>query len=488
MILLLATAFADSPLTSTDLSVGFQDAEVVQRARSAGSSLPPSAIDALLGDHPLGVRLAVVDALGWEGKGRAIQLAEAIAERRGKGPRALQLKDVLPAERVVLAYLLAHDDYFEMGPMVTGASDDLYGASALALASSGANSQPDDFAAQAVVALIDAQGRMDGSWCAVWTTWRSLLERFPTSKRNLPPKSVDNVTAYLKLYEDDCGTTADAALSEELDQVYDLVRYRDSVVAATQGGMTVWRNGRLAAHYDEKICSSVVVVDDVAYAGCYHRLLRFDGESWSSMAFDGEVREGGSWSVYAAPDGLRAVHGKRELALRDGKLVATGSSRDAFDVLYAADGTVWSVDFLSAVTRGEDRFPIRSSTYPGSNPRGLLQAPDGTVWAVDFDSGFLQFDQDGRRFTQDSAGPRTKGSDLAFAPDGTRWMLHYTAGPTVVRDGAVHRLDLSHQEYMRAILVDEDGTTYVAGWHGITRVERTSSGGFQTATWAVRPR
>src|SRR5207247_2062293 len=149
---------------------------------------------------------------------------------------------------------------------------------------------------------------------------------------------------------------------------------------------------------------------------------------------------------------------------------------DPDDVLIRANGDLWWIDLLKAVHGPHATFPIRSSSYPGRDPRHLVEDARGGLWVVDFESGLFRLGDTGG-FVHEP-GLDDKGSGVAVdAERGRTWLLHYTKGLVLKVDGAPpHPFDLSDLEYMRDLMLDPDGSVWVAGWNKLLHLRDTPQG------------
>ena len=67
-IMLSGIVYADSPLTSIDLTEGNKKDKMVQYAKASGGDFDDKLLDFLLDDNnALNRRLVVINAIGWEG-------------------------------------------------------------------------------------------------------------------------------------------------------------------------------------------------------------------------------------------------------------------------------------------------------------------------------------------------------------------------------------------------------------------------------------
>ena len=512
LVALGALAFparADSPLTSVSLHSGYDGVPAVQEA--IRSRLAEGAVlTALLGEAPLDQKAAVVSALGWStgGQDNARRFLEGLAKARGVDRKDITLDHLTVHDRFVLGFLLAMDDYFEMGAIKPGASD-LWGASALELLSQAALALPESFTAQLVRALVQAQSEMARSMCSVFVSVEAVLRRFSDERRDLRRPAVESVTGYIGGYEAYCGVEAPTPpppdpgeappagrralpTDPQLDMIYAITTYRGRIVTGTQGGVVLWdrETGLPVNVRKEFICANLLVWKDHLWAGCEYRLIRFDGESWKTY-----LHEADSAEVYRP---LPGPQGELLVAFQ-GQLHRLDEERDRFeaaprylgggggyDIVYRKDGA-WRIHFLDSVEGGRRRFPLRSRAYPGGDPRSFYEDPTGALWVADFGGGFFRYDERTGLFVHDPA-VADKGSAMVVDPARDRtWFLHYTDG-LYLREGfgAPRFFDLHDLEYMRALHLDARGELWVGGWNRLVRF-REVDGEWQQEAWRIGP-
>lgn len=475
-----AAARADSPLTSTDLAAGYDDVAGVARAHARNASPHTGGIVAddediafLLGDAPSDHKLALVSALGWGARGSAKSFVAAVARRVHVPLGDLAKKNLRPVDKAVLGYLLAMDDYFDLSSI--GVGNDLQQAKPQKLLAEAKAALPGDFAIAYVHGLIVAQQRMQGDWCQIYKGMQKIVDGFPEEKRNLRPAAVAKSQEYIALYRDNCADLKPPPEhAEELNQIYSVTRLGRVLVIGTQGGVVAFdtsTNKRTAVAVDF-ICDEAVVHEDAVFVGCRRHAYRFDGKSFTRIwtrerrdATDGIVPLRRADGTLVMLEGRKAA---RWVAAQN-KLVADGpaEARGAYHRCYAPDGVLWSIDFLNAVVAGKTRF-ARSGPYPGRDPRKFVVDGRGRMWILDFDDGVFRVE--GSRFTK-VAGVDDKGSGVAVDDARERtWLLHYTKGLVLQQQQTTTTVPLPDAEFMRAMMLDEDGTVWVGGWHGLVRV------------------
>lgn len=472
-----ATAFADSPLTSIDLSAGYDDLPAVKSARG-NKTLRGSALEFLgSANAPLDQRLAVACASGW-GRGNAATFIEALAVARQTEAVALEAKDLTAAEKVLLGYVVAMDKYLDLQPLQPGASG-VRGMLPLKLLEEGAAAFPNDFAVQYVRALVAVQGLPVEKWCEVYKVPRKVLDRFPAAKRNLRPAAVQSAVEYLALYEKECpgSNAAKDETTSNLNQIYKIARVGPHLVAGTQGGVVVWdpsSPARPVAVHHEFICSAVAW-GGMGWAGCDKSVVRWDGKAFKKYLAN-KANDAEYYHPMNGPDGALWVRYGRQTfaydkasdAFKPAQAPWTG---DAYDALVTKGGEVWWIDFLNSFSNRQKTYELKSADYPGSDPRRFREDAAGRLWVEDFASGLYRLDPASGKFLREE-GLAQKGTGVAFDLKTERlWMLHYTEGPYLKANGRVQQtFDLRQDGYMRDLLLDDDGTVWVGSHSGVVRL------------------
>lgn len=193
--LLWTVGWADSPLTSTDIAVAYDDSEMVQYAlllqNGENDELRTSILYWLSDESaPVDERIAVVNKLGWnfDGKGSGDQLEAYLMRRCGVDSPA-QLANKLDAKTlIVYAYTKAMSDYFN----VTEANE--LGKQAVA------KNKDHSFTVAFISALIDAQVWLDSDWGKVYKVVADVLAD-DTLVRDMRPTAIDSVMEYINLYQ-----------------------------------------------------------------------------------------------------------------------------------------------------------------------------------------------------------------------------------------------------------------------------------------------
>ena len=263
-------------------------------------------------------------------------------------------------------------------------------------------------------------------------------------------------------------------LSEQHDMIYVLARMGRYLLLGTQGGASIVDvpSGQRVAAYDEFICSSAAVAHGAFWTGCDKRVLRWTpDEGWREYLKNDE-NDAEYADVLVGPQGmLHAGYGAQQWRY-DPASDAFASERVTFAGTYDATyfgGELWTIRFMRSIARQGTLIPVGSGTYPASNPRRLSIDSQGRLHVEDFDAGILRWN--GQRF-QPLPGLSEKGTGVDYDAARNRlWLLHYTDGLIVtVDDQVVQTVDLGDLSYMRAMLLEPDGSVWVAGWPGLVRV------------------
>ena len=209
-ILLANIVYADSPLTSTDLTEGYEKDEMVQYAKASGGNLDDQLLEFLLDDkNPLHRRLVVINAVGWESgssESRTYDLLGALSKQLSIELDMLLSYDTERLNTIVsseiylcLAYIAAMENHLE-------SPDFLF--EYLEIACQDKKIQK-SFTAMAVIGLIRAQHFMDYDWCLVYEQTDILRQHKRNFKMDLSKKAYQNIYEYMDLYAEYCDNEMD---------------------------------------------------------------------------------------------------------------------------------------------------------------------------------------------------------------------------------------------------------------------------------------
>lgn len=189
--LVCIASWADSPLTSTKFSKAYEDHPMVQKALQIGEELPVEILNFLAdANSPVDVRLAVVNAIGWDtdGKTASKQFEQFMLQRYG-AKNEKELAGRLNAETLaVYAYEKAMSDYFNV-------------KDAKRLAAQAAKKNVDkSFSVAMVDVLVRSQYYLDNNGIGkIGKTARNLVAS-KKYNRDMRQEAVDIIMEYLDLY------------------------------------------------------------------------------------------------------------------------------------------------------------------------------------------------------------------------------------------------------------------------------------------------
>lgn len=190
VFVMLATAsFADSPLTSTRFYQHYEKFWAVQEAETNGT-MTPELISYLLDDtNPVEVRVAAINALGWniDGTQNYDMLAALAIIIKGYNSEKQLLKKVDGGTLVVLAYCKAMSDYFNVDEAVK-------------MSKMAQKKDKKSLCVNFIAALIQSQKMMhDGKWSQVFTVVNDVLVN-PKFNKDMLPEAIESVMEYISIY------------------------------------------------------------------------------------------------------------------------------------------------------------------------------------------------------------------------------------------------------------------------------------------------
>jgi hypothetical protein len=192
---LATAAFADSPITSTHFAEAYQDEPIVVATVQYADGVLNSRLNEYLVSeyNPIDVKMAVINALGWQIKGRdnARTFLDYLIKSRGYSDANKFFKKGRADELLSYAYLKAMDNYFEVDEALKFAEQ------AVKKDKSGSRT------IRLIAGLIKAQKAMDSSFCEVFRITDGIRknERLMNDMRT---KAVNIIYEYMDIYGDSC--------------------------------------------------------------------------------------------------------------------------------------------------------------------------------------------------------------------------------------------------------------------------------------------
>ncbi len=490
-VLLAATgARADSPLTSSELWLGYEDLPAVQaalKAEAQADAVGP-ALEFLRTAAPSDQKVAVMFALAHAGQAHPAPFLEALAAQQKKPLARLREADLTPPERFVVGTLGALGSFDEAVP--EKGTPPLLAVPPLRLLDAAAAALPQDFAVQYVRALARAQLAMAGPWCEVFRGPDAVLRRFPAGQRTLRPRALASATDYLALYEKECPGSLAGAREQlaDLNRIYAVALVGGQVVTGAQSGLAAWQDGRREplAVLTDVLCTSALAWHGAAFVACRDHLYRWDGRRFERLLALHGASDAYAQLVAGPDDALWVREGAHVWRWDEAKRalvpVKAPWPDDAYEVLLTPNGSAWWTGFLKGVGSTSGDFTLGSPALPAQDPRSPVVTADGTVWVMDFEVGLLRFDEQAWRFVRDPLVP-AKAAGVVFDAAQKRYLaLQYDRGLAVQRPRqAPLRVDLSRFEYLRTLALNPGGPLWVGSEKGLLRLEE------REGAWSVEP-
>jgi len=184
-LILFTTLKADSPLTSTDLSKGYEANKWVVEAK-ANSLITDKMSQFLIGKGSLGEKLAVICTLGW-GENAAMNAYNFSVYLTKKKPTSKRTGD----DYCCLAYLQALGNYFDV-------------KEAKMTAEFAVDKNPESFGCNIIFALIKAQEHLhNNTWCDVFKVCEAVRTN-TNLKQDMKPEAVKGIFDYINIYKEEC--------------------------------------------------------------------------------------------------------------------------------------------------------------------------------------------------------------------------------------------------------------------------------------------
>jgi hypothetical protein len=193
------SVFADSPLTSTDFYKAYMDVPMVQKASLSKGKITNDMMEYIDDDaNPLEIKLAIINAIGWEHKGIMISKMYFMFVMNKKkyksdfgGDFSAFKWNATRDELICYSYMKAMDNYFDV----------VY---AFEIAGEAQRKYPDSFAINMIYNLIKSQGLTAfGEYCYASKMFLTLKDN-PKLKMDMKKESLSHVFEYMEEIGKDC--------------------------------------------------------------------------------------------------------------------------------------------------------------------------------------------------------------------------------------------------------------------------------------------
>lgn len=191
--ILASSALADSPITSTNFSEAYKDEPIVAEAIAAKGVINDRLMEYLVNEYnPVGVKMAVINAIGWQISGRKNSELFLVYLKKNRGYSSADrlYKKGKADELLSYAYLKAMDNYFNVDE-------------ALRFAERAVKKNDESRTFHLIRGLIKAQKMMDESFCSVYQIADGIRKN-EELKNDIRTGAVDIIYEYLDIYGDSC--------------------------------------------------------------------------------------------------------------------------------------------------------------------------------------------------------------------------------------------------------------------------------------------
>jgi hypothetical protein len=193
------SVFADSPLTSTDFYKAYMDVPMVQEASASKGIITNNMMEYINDDaNPLEVKLAIINAIGWEHKGMMISkmyFMFVMSKKKYKSEFGGEFSAfkwyATRDELICFAYMKALDNHFDV-------------VDAFEIAGEAVRKYSDSFSVNMIYNLIKAQGLTGfGEYCYSSKLFLTLKDN-PKLKMDMRKESLSYVFEYMTSIGENC--------------------------------------------------------------------------------------------------------------------------------------------------------------------------------------------------------------------------------------------------------------------------------------------
>lgn len=186
-------SYADSPLTSTEISKAYQEPIIVLAKKCNGDINNEIILNFLSNKkNDVELKIAVINKLGWNISGKRNN--EIFFKHLQKTHRYKDFNHFLnkadPETLICYAYIKAMDNYFNVDQ-------------AIVIAQIAKKRSHKSFCIHLICALIEAQKALDSDWCKVYTIVNDVRIN-DSLKKDLKNEAINIIFNYIDLYKKEC--------------------------------------------------------------------------------------------------------------------------------------------------------------------------------------------------------------------------------------------------------------------------------------------
>lgn len=192
-LLVVSNSFADSPLTSTPIYLGYMDISLIKEAHNSNRNITKKQLYFLTENrNPIAVKLALINSLSWklEGKSNAPAYLEFLFEKKTQLNYKNFINKGSAEELICYAYLKAMDNYFDVKSTTIFAKQAMHKA-------------PTSYSIHLIGTLISIQSYLTQKESYKIFTTMNQVRINHKLKVDLRKKSIDAIFDYTDIYKKD---------------------------------------------------------------------------------------------------------------------------------------------------------------------------------------------------------------------------------------------------------------------------------------------
>lgn len=191
-LLFVSNSFADSPLTSTPIYLGYMDIPLIRKADKSDGNIKEKQLYFLTESrNPIAIKLALINSLSWrfEGKSNAPKYLEFLFERRPQLNYKNFINKASAEELICYAYIKAMDNYFDL-------------KSAKIFAKQAMRKAPTSYSIHLIGTLINVQSNLSQKEnCKIYAAMNQVRTN-TLLKVDMRKKSIEAVFDYTDIYKE----------------------------------------------------------------------------------------------------------------------------------------------------------------------------------------------------------------------------------------------------------------------------------------------
>lgn len=184
-------SFADSPLTSTNFAEAYANEKIIKTASLANGYLTTDLLNYLAGNNPVDVKMAVINALGWDnGNENSVTYLDFLQTKKAyKGISDFQKRGTAE-ELISYAYLKALENRYDLVESLQCVD--------LALKKS-----PKSFTLNIIAAIIKSQNIEESNWCVIFKNTDEVRRNISFTK-DMKEEAMKIIFEYMDSYKEYC--------------------------------------------------------------------------------------------------------------------------------------------------------------------------------------------------------------------------------------------------------------------------------------------